>query len=449
MRAALFIAVAAALALVAASGRGPADRRHPAHLAVRPGPDARRRPHRLGRGGLPGRLRPDLRHLPRPLPPVPRRGRAAGSGSPAWTACGRASRTTSAASSSVALRACRATASPCCARRFDRGPGTQQREAGRAAASASSARRGELIFELRRGRPRPDRGRAPADRPGRRQPGLRRRQLRPPVAAGHPRPGLRPRWSRSPSPPARGWCSCGSAGPHVGVLRRLAPAPTRWRSTAPPPAPRSTRRPRPAGLAPRTSTCRRTAPRRWSRAGDDQVRERRAELVLGRRAHRAPRGRRAAVPQRRPAGRRPGRGVHGHRRGARSCARTTSRRPESRSLGAAARGGPPALPCAGGGPVPSFDFDGTRVAYALRDCSDNQGLHLTDVAEAPDAVSYTRLPGRAALAPRGQAASPARDPGACAARAAARARRRSVAATSGWPTRTTSRSAPTAAGASA
>ncbi|HLM27976.1 MAG TPA: hypothetical protein VK304_13515 [Thermoleophilaceae bacterium] len=45
-----------------------------------------------------------------------------------------------------------------------------------------------------------------------------------------------------------------------------------------------------------------------------------------------------------------------------------------------------------GGPVPAFDFDGERVAYALRDCSDNQGLHLTAVARAPDAVSHVTCP---------------------------------------------------------
>jgi hypothetical protein len=45
-----------------------------------------------------------------------------------------------------------------------------------------------------------------------------------------------------------------------------------------------------------------------------------------------------------------------------------------------------------GGPAPFFDFDGQRVAYALRDCSDNQGLHVTDVVDAPDAVSYLRCP---------------------------------------------------------
>jgi hypothetical protein len=52
----------------------------------------------------------------------------------------------------------------------------------------------------------------------------------------------------------------------------------------------------------------------------------------------------------------------------------------------------PAFRAPGGGPVPAFDFDGQRVAYALRDCSDNQGLHVTEVAEAPDAVSYLRCP---------------------------------------------------------
>ncbi len=52
----------------------------------------------------------------------------------------------------------------------------------------------------------------------------------------------------------------------------------------------------------------------------------------------------------------------------------------------------PAYRAPGGGPAPAFDFDGERAAYALRDCSDNQGLHTTEVARAPDAVSYLRCP---------------------------------------------------------
>ncbi len=54
----------------------------------------------------------------------------------------------------------------------------------------------------------------------------------------------------------------------------------------------------------------------------------------------------------------------------------------------------PSFRAPGGGPVPAFDFDGDRVAYALRDCSDNQGLHLTEVARGPDAVSYVNCPVR-------------------------------------------------------
>jgi len=79
--------------------------------------------------------------------------------------------------------------------------------------------------------------------------------------------------------------------------------------------------------------------------------------------------------------------------------------PESRSL-VLLRGVDHPRFRAGGGPVPSFDFDGTRVAYALRDCSDNEGLHLTEVAQAPDAVSYTRCPvglrSRRVARPRGR-----------------------------------------------
>jgi hypothetical protein len=52
----------------------------------------------------------------------------------------------------------------------------------------------------------------------------------------------------------------------------------------------------------------------------------------------------------------------------------------------------PAYRSPGGGPAPAFDFDGERAAYALRDCSDNQGLHVTEVARAPDAVSYVNCP---------------------------------------------------------
>lgn len=45
-----------------------------------------------------------------------------------------------------------------------------------------------------------------------------------------------------------------------------------------------------------------------------------------------------------------------------------------------------------GGPVPFFDYDGRRVAYALRDCSDNQGLHVTDTESAPEEVRYVGCP---------------------------------------------------------
>ncbi|MDQ3588537.1 MAG: hypothetical protein M3350_08060 [Actinomycetota bacterium] len=44
------------------------------------------------------------------------------------------------------------------------------------------------------------------------------------------------------------------------------------------------------------------------------------------------------------------------------------------------------------GPTPFFDFDGDRIAYALRDCSGNQGLHLTGVGGQPDRVRYVGCP---------------------------------------------------------
>ena len=47
---------------------------------------------------------------------------------------------------------------------------------------------------------------------------------------------------------------------------------------------------------------------------------------------------------------------------------------------------------ASGGPAPFFDFDGERVAYALRDCSNNHGLHLTGPGAAPDEVRYVGCP---------------------------------------------------------
>ncbi len=43
-------------------------------------------------------------------------------------------------------------------------------------------------------------------------------------------------------------------------------------------------------------------------------------------------------------------------------------------------------------PNPFFDFDGDRIAYALRDCAGNQGLHLTDVGREPDEVRYVGCP---------------------------------------------------------
>ena len=44
------------------------------------------------------------------------------------------------------------------------------------------------------------------------------------------------------------------------------------------------------------------------------------------------------------------------------------------------------------GPTPFFDFDGDRLAYALRDCSSNHGLHLTDAGGVPDEVRYVGCP---------------------------------------------------------
>ena len=44
------------------------------------------------------------------------------------------------------------------------------------------------------------------------------------------------------------------------------------------------------------------------------------------------------------------------------------------------------------GPTPFFDFDGDRVAYALRDCSSNNGLHVTSLGGEPDQVRYVGCP---------------------------------------------------------